>query len=149
MMMRLLVLLALFGAPAVVLAQPNALSEKVTRDYREGYYAYDLARMTNRDIPGFSRDLVWEENILRIRVMHHWYAEPIEKHLDWVQQQDWTGEYKAMLFRGENGAEKPLMTTRLRGSTGICVSQIEAHSTFQDPYSERTNLGIAGTAQIG
>ncbi len=99
MMVRVLILLVLFGSSTLALAQSDMLSEEVTKNYRDGYYDYDLVRMTNRANPKISLDLVQTENQLRGSVMFNWHRENMEMRLRWVEQQDWTKEYKAMFAR--------------------------------------------------
>lgn len=109
MMVRVLVLLALFGAPVSALAQPDVLSEKLTKEYQKEYEFY---QRVNRYLQNIHP--VREENSLRTRAMLNWYREDMETRLRWVERQDWTKEYKAMFARAvqwrkdsfNGGAEK-------------------------------------------
>jgi len=109
MMVRVLVLLALFGLPAPALAQPDVLSEELTKKYQEDYDYYQRLNKFLQNIHP-----VREENTLRIMVMIKWYGESMDQRLRWVERQDWTKEYKAMFVRAvqwrkdafNGGAEK-------------------------------------------
>lgn len=112
--MRKILLIVFLAWPVAAWAQPGGLSEEVTKAYQDGYYAYDLFRITNPADPRITEDVVRTENRLRANVIGAWYDENIEERLRWVRQQDWTADYKAMFERAvewrrnafDGGAEK-------------------------------------------
>jgi hypothetical protein len=112
--MREILLIVFLAWPVAALAQPGGLSEEVTKVYQDGYYEYDLFRITNPADPRITEGVVRTENRLRAKVIGAWYDENIEERLRWVRQQNWTADYKAMFERAvewrrkafDGGAEK-------------------------------------------
>jgi len=94
MLVRVLVLLLVFGAPVSALAQEDGLSEQLTEIYQEGYETYQRFNKFVRNVYP-----VRQENSLRNDLMVYWYHENMESRLRWVERQDWAPDYKAMFIR--------------------------------------------------